>query len=442
MTLFRKTLIKLTMVNAGLLILLLSLLCGAIYYYVKSETYADSARTLIKDSGRPPNSYFRIGNDVAHPGQQLIGKPDLIVAIVGPDNRMETNWPDLIDSVTTLAPMSRISPGKVTQERIHGAAYNVLLKKFNTSQGVYGMYFIRSLDREQSILQRLILIIIYGLIFGAVLSILGGYILARRAIRPIQNAWEKQNRFVADASHELRTPLSIIQLKIEGLLKQPRRMIQETGEDISVMLDETRRLSRLVGNLLTLARSDANRLEVDLKPLDLREMIIRVTEPFSEMAQFEGKKFSVNTCPEPVMMMGDAQRLHQLLVILLDNAMKFTPNGGTISVACSKDNKMAELVVSDSGIGIAEKDLPHVFDRFFQADTSRTNQRGTGLGLSIAHWIVAKHRGKIEVSSMPGKGTTFLVHLPLNKKETEPKTPALEDHLLQGRKKGENNDGK
>jgi Signal transduction histidine kinase len=441
MTLFRKTLIKLTLVNAGLLILLISLLCGAIYYYVKSETYADSARTLIKNSVRPPASYFRIGKDAVRPGQQLIGKPDLIVAIVGPDNRMETNWPDLIDSVTTLKPLNSISPGKVTQERIHGGAYNVLLKKFNTSQGVYGMFFIRGLDREQAILQRLLLIIVYGLIIGAVLSAFAGYFLARRAIRPIRNAWDKQNRFVADASHELRTPLSIIQLKIEGLLKQPRRKIQETGEDISVMLDETRRLSKLVGNLLTLARSDANRLEVDLKPLDLREMIIRVTEPFSEMAQFEGKTFRLNTCPDPVMLTGDAQRLHQLLVILLDNAMKFTPNGGTISVACSKDNKMAQLTVSDSGIGIAEKDLPHVFDRFFQADTSRTNQRGTGLGLSIAHWIVVKHRGKIDVSSMPGKGTTFTVHLPLNKKETEPKALAPGDHLLQGRKKGANTNG-
>ncbi|TGA97855.1 HAMP domain-containing histidine kinase [Sporolactobacillus shoreae] len=439
MTLFRKTLIKLTITNAALLILLIGLLCGAIYYYVESETYADSANTLIRDSSRPLGSYFRLD---ARPqaGMPLIGKPDLIVAIVGPGNRLETNWPDLISSVQTLEPFSKMPSGKVTQEKIAGASYNVLLKQLRTNEGTVGIFFIRSLGREQAILQRLLSIIIYGLVIGAVLSVVAGYFLAWRAIRPIRAAWDKQNRFVADASHELRTPLSIIQLKIEGLLKQPRRQIQETGEDISVMLDETRRLSKLVGNLLTLARSDANRLEVSLKPLDLKKMLARVTEPFSEMAEFEGKKFSLDTCSEPVVIMGDEQRIHQLMVILLDNAMKFTPEDGEIFVSCSKDNKWAKLTVSDSGIGIAEKDLPHVFDRFFQADTSRTDQRGTGLGLSIARWIVEKHRGRIEVSSIPQKGTTFTVLLPLNRKETELKTLTSEASLLQDKEKGENAD--
>ncbi|MDN3955376.1 sensor histidine kinase [Sporolactobacillus laevolacticus] len=426
MTLFRKTLIKLTIINSLLLILLLSLMSGAVYYYVQKITYRDSTHLLENDARRPqrfgPDSMLMKRPDTS------FGPPQSYIIIAIPDQKkFFVNWPQFVKSNKPVNNISKINflmsmpAGKAELKKIHGKTYNVLMEKGSN----YYIFYIRSVDREQMILHRLFTIIIYGLLSGAIVSIIAGYFLARRALRPIEAAWDRQNRFVADASHELRTPLSIIQLKIEGLLRQPRRKIQETGEDIAVMLDETRRLSKLVGNLLTLARSDANRLEVSLVSLDLSSIMKKVTEPFAEMAEFEEKSFELAVPADPIYINGDEQRIHQLLVILLDNAMKFTPKTGKIIVSCARENKYARLMISDSGCGISDQDLPHIFDRFYQADSARTGQRGTGLGLSIAEWIVKKHRGKIEVESAPGKGTTFIVQLPLRKNEPEDRK---EDH--------------
>ncbi|MCO7127375.1 HAMP domain-containing histidine kinase [Sporolactobacillus shoreicorticis] len=429
MTLFRKTLIKLTILNSILLILLLASMCGSVYYYVQKVTYSDSTHLLQSDAKR---ALRRIDSGIItmERPNPMLGPPQSYIIVADTKaQKFVVDYPELVGSNVQVNNTSKIKNLMGMQEKtaqlkmIYGETYNVLMER----SGTKNIYFIRTVDREQMILHRLFTIIIYGLVSGALVSVIVGFFLARRALRPVEKAWDRQNRFVADASHELRTPLSIIQLKIEGLLRRPRQKVQEVGEDIAVMLDETRRLSKLVGNLLTLARSDANRLEVSLAPLDLGAVLRKVTEPFSEMAEVEKKSFILDGADDPIYINGDEQRVHQLVVILLDNAMKFTPKGGAITVVCTRENKFARLSVFDSGCGISEQDVKHIFDRFYQVDSARTGQKGTGLGLSIAEWIVAKHRGKIDVESELGKGTTFSVRLPLLKNESELQEGEKED---------------
>ncbi|MCO7176401.1 sensor histidine kinase [Sporolactobacillus kofuensis] len=415
MTLFRKTLIKLTILNAALLILLLSLLGSTVYFYEKKVLFQGSDRALRQAASDFDRHPF---NGLGEPHVRDIRVPTVIL---DSKNKVITSMPAGIIDTKAMKPFLVKRSNVIVEKHVYwlrGEYYHMIRKPWNPDQKqTLYVYFIMNVDPERNLLNTLLSIILYGLAIGAVVSVVVGYFLARRALRPIETAWNRQNRFVADASHELRTPLSIIQLKIEGLLRQPRQRVQDVGEDIAVMLDETRRLSKLVANLLTLARSDANRLEVNLVPLDLSTMLKKVTEPFAEMAEFEEKSFTLAGTEEPIYINGDEQRIHQLLVILLDNAMKFTPKGGKISVACTRENKSAHLSVSDSGCGISEDDLKHIFDRFYQADNARSGQKGTGLGLSIAQWIVLKHRGKIDAESAPGKGTLFRVRLPLLKNE-------------------------
>lgn len=417
---FRKTLIQLTGLNTVLLILMLALLGGVIYFYEKAVTFRSADQML---SRMEPDRVFVLQGrlDGPEPADPRSRNPRVIGLIMDKDRELFlSSFGDTLtdeETITFFKPLLPGNKGTVEEKNAHGNVYHVISRTLRIQGESYTAVYAMDVSVERNLLNTLLSIIIYGLLTGAFVSVIVGYFLARGALRPIQKAWDKQNRFVADASHELRTPLSILQLKIEGLLRRPRKKIQESGEDIAVMLGETRRLSKLVGNLLTLARSDANRLEVNLKPLDLQLMVKKVSEPFAEMAEFEGKAFRVTAC-EPLVITGDEQRIHQLLVILLDNAMKFTSAEGHISVRADKDGKMARLSVSDSGVGISEADLPHVFDRFFQADASRSDERGTGLGLSIASWIVARHHGKIDVTSAINQGTTFTVRLPLEKDVT------------------------
>ncbi|MCL1632332.1 HAMP domain-containing histidine kinase [Sporolactobacillus sp. CPB3-1] len=439
MTLFRKTLIKLTITNAVLLILLLSLLGGAIYFYEQNVTFRDSNKTL-KDAASGRLLLLRRnpiqGQDQGAMDQHLRNPGFYWVITSSSNEQLQSSMDGFLGTDGAkqfFKPFLNTTGNGVSEKKAHGRYYHLLVKKEKINGQSLKIIFSIDVTPEKNLLNTLRMIILIGLATGAAVSVVAGYILARRALRPIESAWGRQNRFVADASHELRTPLSIIQLKIEGLLRQPRQQVQDVGEDIAIMLDETRRLSKLVANLLTLARSDANRLEVNPAPLDLSAMLKKVTEPFAEMAEFEEKTFTLAGTEEPIYINGDEQRIHQLVVILLDNAMKFTPKGGKISVACVRENRYARLSVSDNGCGISEDDLKHIFDRFYQADDARTGQKGTGLGLSIAEWIVHKHRGKIEVSSQLGEGTTFFVRLPLMKDE-----PVDQDH--HDHREGENED--
>ncbi|WP_051505033.1 sensor histidine kinase [Paenibacillus durus] len=254
-----------------------------------------------------------------------------------------------------------------------------------------------------------------GVLAGAIIFILAGIFLANRALIPIRSAWDKQQRFVADASHELRTPTAIIRAQSELILKSPTRTIEQESPKVAVILQEARRMGKLLDDLLTLARSDSNRLEIQPGLFALDAMLAELADHFRLLADI--KKISIQTeMDTPLSLWGDEARIRQLLIILLDNALKYTSSGGVISLIARYQSHHVAISVSDSGRGIASEDLAHIFDRFYRGDKVRSRaEEGMGLGLSIAQWIVDVHGGTIHVFSKPGQGTRVALLFPRKK---------------------------
>jgi signal transduction histidine kinase len=262
-------------------------------------------------------------------------------------------------------------------------------------------------------LKRVILTVGLG---GLAVAILVGFFLAERMLRPIRNAWQRQLEFVSDASHELRTPLAVIQSNLGIVMEHTDESVIENLEWLNNAHGESRRLSKLVQDLLTLARSDSERMPIEQETVNLKNLVEHVHELYETIAEMKDITLAVHA-PENVEIIGDRDRLHQLLVILLDNAMKFTEAGERVEIKLNTNKNLAVLTVEDTGLGIAKENIPRVFDRFFTVDPSRSReytQKGTGLGLSIARWIVDAHRGRIALYSEGlGHGTTVKVELPI-----------------------------
>lgn len=226
----------------------------------------------------------------------------------------------------------------------------------------------------------------------------------------LERLFAVQQRFVGDVSHELRTPLTSILGNVELMMRYGA-----DDESLEAVHREANRMSRMVNDLLMLARADYGELKVDLEPTDLEAITLEVYEHITMLTQKRSLKIKLERL-ESARISGNGDRLRQLMLNLVNNAIKFTPDGGTIKLATYSEGDQAVLTVTDTGIGISEKDQQHIFDRFFQADNSRTQRTeddGAGLGLSIALWIVKSHNGKITVESAEGEGTTFRVTFPL-----------------------------
>jgi heavy metal sensor kinase len=229
----------------------------------------------------------------------------------------------------------------------------------------------------------------------------------------IQASFNKITQFTADASHDLRTPVAVIRTSAELALRK-RRTESEYREALNKILTTSVEASELLENLLSIARADAGVLSVELHPLELGAHVRKAQERALLLSADKALDIKLQTPADPVWVKADPLSLDRLLLILVDNAIKYTPRGGRCEIALSQDQDNARITVSDSGIGIAKEDLQHVFDRFYRADRARSrNVRGAGLGLAIARWITDLHGGNIAVESAPGTGSTFRVLLPV-----------------------------
>lgn len=229
----------------------------------------------------------------------------------------------------------------------------------------------------------------------------------------MQKTYSQQARFVSDASHELRTPIAVLKGYADLLERWGKDDPQVRDESIAAIQAEAQRMSKLVEQLLFLARGDSGRTKLQPKPLDLSALVQEVWEECQMIAPKHSWKLDA---PQPVPFQGDRDMLKQALRVLTDNAVKYTPESGTITLRAFVDsNGCPTMAVRDEGMGIGEQDLPHVFDRFYRSDPARTRQHGgAGLGLSIADWIVNRHGGHLEVYSWEGIGSRFSIVLPSN----------------------------
>ena len=225
--------------------------------------------------------------------------------------------------------------------------------------------------------------------------------------------FQEQKRFIADASHELRTPLAVLRGETEVALQQ-ERATAEYKESLALIKDEAERLSRIVENLFMLARQPVDTPSMVNEPVRLDELVADCVRAAHVLAMQKGLRLKIEGALPPVTVSGDDEMLKRMLLNLLDNSVKYTASGGEISVALRSQNGDARIVVTDSGIGIAESDQRRIFDRFCRVDKARSRALGgAGLGLSIARWIVEGHGGSLSVESAPGRGSAFTADLPL-----------------------------
>ncbi len=229
-------------------------------------------------------------------------------------------------------------------------------------------------------------------------------------IGSLEESSAAQQRFVSDASHELRAPLTVIQANLELLRREHRMPAEERARAVEEAFGEATRMTRLVADLLALARADAG-VPLRRADVELDHVLLDVLREAGYLAR--GQAIEVE-CLEPARISGDADRIRQLLLILLDNAIRYTPPSGRVVASLRNDRAYAMIDVRDTGVGIAPSTLPHIFKRFYRGDPARARDPGgTGLGLSIARWIAEQHGGTLEIESELGRGTVASVRLPV-----------------------------
>jgi len=232
----------------------------------------------------------------------------------------------------------------------------------------------------------------------------------------IEDSFRRIMQFTADASHDLRTPVTVIRSAAEITLRRPRQP-EEYRDALRRILETSEQTTELLEDLLELARSDAGVVELEMRPVDLNQHVRRAQEQGAALAA--GKSLSVTLqAPEsPTWVQADEVAIHRLLLILVDNAVKYTPAGGNCEIALWQNERQAHIAVKDNGIGIAEEDLDAIFERFRRADRARSRETpGAGLGLAIARWIAVTHGGTIRAESVLGSGSVFHVSLPVSQK--------------------------
>jgi len=294
--------------------------------------------------------------------------------------------------------------------RSHGPVGQVLrTRNAELLQDLVGEQDEAILGAQDRIKSNLIIINLFIFFGGGVLS----YFLAKRTLRPIEQAHEAQSRFTADASHELRTPITAMRAETELTLTENKLTLQAAKNQLKSNIEELDKLTELSEGLLQLARLDNNGLDKD--QVSLGHIIQQAVERVNKKAKQKSQNILVKNQSNLQIRANQAAAV-EMLSVLLDNAIKYSPEKSEIKIATKSHKNSLDILVSDKGIGIRAGDIPHIFERFYRADTSRTKtiaSHGYGIGLSIAQAIAELHNGKITVKSTPDKGSTFTIALPM-----------------------------
>lgn len=291
--------------------------------------------------------------------------------------------------------------------------YNYRVINFETTKNDETIYIqvLANVDGEAGILENMQNTLMLGTIILVLISMIASYILSKRAMKPMIIAYEKQTEFVQNASHELRTPLTIIQAKQELLLTEPNKKIIEKSEDINLTLKETRRLSKLIKELMEIARADNKKIKIEKQSTDINKLIKEIVKPYVELATIQNKQLKLELEYNKKIHINQ-NKINELFVILLDNSLKYTNTGDTIIIKTYAKDGKCNIEVQDTGIGISKEGIKHIFERFYREDKARSRQTGgNGLGLSIAQNIVALHKGTIKAEHNNPKGTIIKIKI-------------------------------
>jgi signal transduction histidine kinase len=460
----------------GALFALILPVVALLTYAIHARSHYDALdQALITSAGHAVGEATAMGAEPHLIGRP--GGLEVVLRLYGPDGQLRESAPGAetvppavpqavlqtpagpaFDAVAGLLP-SLVAPPPLSGEGAFGLVqtaeqrWRIYVLPFHRADSLAG--YLEALTPlgplDASIVRFRLLLLVLGLA-GLLAALLGSWAIAGRALRPIAHmitsaqtiarsrdfahrltvprhrdelgqlattfntmlgslgqAYQAQQRFVGDASHELRAPLTAIQANLELLERMPDMPPADRQEAVAEASREAHRLTRLVADLLTLARADAGS-GLRCQRVELDQVVLAVLQQARHLVH--GQQVGVGLL-EPLWVQGDPDRLQQLLLILVDNAIKYTPAGGQITLSLCRQEGRAVLTVQDSGVGIPALDQPHVFERFYRADPARARDPGgSGLGLAIARWIVDQHGGEITLTSAPGQGTTVTVALP------------------------------
>lgn len=395
---------KLTFINIAVITVLFFLLAAGSYYYSQKEIAHRSenfAKRIIAD--------MQAGRFQDRPPPREDGPgPRFFFVVLSPDGSILSKSsyqplePEQLNILVQQASQLAALQGNLTADEKDYPFFKAFVPAGT-------LLLFQDFTQEKNMLGiQLTALSIVGLACLA-FSFVGSFFLAHKAMLPIQQAWQQQKNFLADASHELRTPLAVIQTNLEIVMGCKEETVASQQKWLTNIQEETSLMAKLVNDLLFLARADAKQQLLDCTSFDLHAAIFQAISPFEPLLTAKGIKLTSTIAPCSVN--GDVGRIKQIIGILLDNALRHTPAGGAIAIGLTYDKTKVQLSVTDSGEGIPPEHLPRIFDRFYQVDTAR-NKGGAGLGLAIAKHIMECHNGSIMVESQPGTGTCFTIQMP------------------------------
>ncbi len=415
----KKKLIKNTIINFVVFLILFIIFDLIIYNQMSMSLYKDIDKELLKGQEK----YLKIINENLEENIQ--------------ENNIDTGKKNLLNP--RLVYIIRDEAGTIINKEEIGniykeyedsiyfdsdnlmQTYTIKLEEEYTYRGInfkveddgQTMYIqlLANVDGETKTLNNMLKILLIGTVVVITISIIASYILSRKMVKPLYQAYQKQTEFVENVSHELRTPLTIIHTKQELLLQEPESKIIDKSEDINLTLKETRRLTKMIKELMCLARADYNDYKLEKEKTNIDELIKETVKPYQEYASLEEKNIKLDLKYEKEINI-DRNKITELMVILLDNAIKYTAKGDTITIKTYQKEGKCNIEVQDTGIGISDEGLKKVFNRFYREDKARSRETGgTGLGLSIASTIVLSHKGTIKAMHNKPKGTIILVKI-------------------------------
>lgn len=417
---FQQLRFKLILINVAIIFLIFAGLNTGTYYFIQSDMIHRAemgSRKLMEDikSGNPLPLFL---TSSAAPPSMPSPPPEFFrnVFYVKTDNG---------GSITTK-PSDRFSePGHVEQlvQKILDQAepegtvafeetsYYYLKSSLPNQNGT--VIVMEDLEHAKHMLHQLLTALSIAGVLCLALAFFSSAYMADKAMQPIKHALQQQKDFLSDASHELRTPLAVMQTNLDIVMDSPQELVADQQKWLNNIQEETTQMTKLINSLLFLARVDSHEQRLEQQAFDLSLAIVQTVESFKPLALTKGILLQV-IADQPLPVKGDEDKIKQVVGILVDNALRHSPNTGKIIVELRKNNRMASLTVTDYGEGIPPEYLNKIFNRFFQVDPSRS-KGGTGLGLAIAKWIVDSHGGSIQADSILGLQTTFTVRLPLCK---------------------------
>ncbi|WP_196334358.1 sensor histidine kinase [Paraclostridium sordellii] len=403
----KKTRKKLTTINTLVVGIIFILFTIFIYQYFYNLTYKSiddelyiQSKKFTHDINRgslgfnrelPPDTVLR-GTMIyiSKNGELLKAFPENMSNYIRPFNLSE----DLKDGIVTY--------------KYNGHSFRQIKINYN----LYTIEIIKIVDTEEMLLNQLKFVLIISIILASITVYFISKFLTKKSLKPIEESWKNQELFVQDASHELRTPLTIIFSKIESIIKRPKNSVEEEMNNLVIVMKEVRRLSKLVSDLLKLTKEDAI-ITINKSKTNIIDVIGDILIQYEDICQLQSKNLKFNYDLKDQSIYTDKEKLKQILIILIDNAIKYTKEDDYIIVRLFEEGSNIKIEVEDSGIGIKEEELPLIFNRFYRASSHReSNKDGSGIGLSIAKILIGNLNGKIAVSSKYKKGSIFSIYIP------------------------------